>query len=229
MLAGLVMLAGAALLSGGPAAAQSIVINEIHYHPASHDPREEFVELFNRGATNVSLSGWALGGGIDFPFPSNTVLGAGRYLVVAADRARFAALKPAVTNVVGSWLGWTVTNVNGRLFTNFSPVLSNTRNTIWLRDAAGTRVDEVTYADEGDWAVRRRGLNDGGYRGWTWYAEHDGLGKSLELRNPALPNEHGQNWGSSAVVGGTLYTIAVWCEDQHGLKLVDGDAKVEVA
>ncbi len=29
--------------------------------------------------------------------------------------------------------------------------------------------------------------------------------------------------------GGTLYTIAVWCEDQHGLKLVDGDAKVDVA
>jgi hypothetical protein len=28
--------------------------------------------------------------------------------------------------------------------------------------------------------------------------------------------------------GGTLYSIAVWCEDQHGLKLVDGDAKVEV-
>ena len=29
--------------------------------------------------------------------------------------------------------------------------------------------------------------------------------------------------------GNTLYTLAVWCEDQHGLKLVDGDAKVEVA
>ena len=29
--------------------------------------------------------------------------------------------------------------------------------------------------------------------------------------------------------GNTLYTIDVWCEDQHGTKLVDGDAKVEVA
>lgn len=29
--------------------------------------------------------------------------------------------------------------------------------------------------------------------------------------------------------GNTLYAIAVWCEDEHGLKLVDGDAKVEVA
>ena len=29
--------------------------------------------------------------------------------------------------------------------------------------------------------------------------------------------------------GSTLYTIDVWCEDEHGTKLVDGDAKVDVA
>jgi hypothetical protein len=29
--------------------------------------------------------------------------------------------------------------------------------------------------------------------------------------------------------GNVLYDIAVWCEDAQGLKLVDGDAKVEVA
>ncbi len=29
--------------------------------------------------------------------------------------------------------------------------------------------------------------------------------------------------------GNTVYVIDVWCEDQHGTKLVDGDAKVEVA
>jgi 3-hydroxybutyryl-CoA dehydratase len=29
--------------------------------------------------------------------------------------------------------------------------------------------------------------------------------------------------------GRTLYSIDVWCEDQSGTKLVDGDAKVEVA
>lgn len=28
--------------------------------------------------------------------------------------------------------------------------------------------------------------------------------------------------------GGSRYTLAVWCEDQEGTKLVDGDAKVEV-
>ena len=29
--------------------------------------------------------------------------------------------------------------------------------------------------------------------------------------------------------GNTLYVIDVWCEDDHGVKTVDGDAKVEVA
>lgn len=29
--------------------------------------------------------------------------------------------------------------------------------------------------------------------------------------------------------GNTIYTVDVWCEDQHGTKLVDGDARVEVA
>ena len=29
--------------------------------------------------------------------------------------------------------------------------------------------------------------------------------------------------------GSTRYAMDIWCEDEHGLKLVDGDAKVEVA
>ena len=43
----------AAGLLGG-ASAQNIVINEIHYHPASQDVREEFVELHNAGPINVA-------------------------------------------------------------------------------------------------------------------------------------------------------------------------------
>jgi len=185
------------------APAQNIVINEIMYHPPSHDVREEFVELFNAGSTNVNLTGWGISGGIDYSFPSNTVIGAGNYLVVAAHLPTFSARYPGVGNVVGSWLTLTVTNVNGRLFTNYTPVLSNTRNAVNLNNGVGTRIDEVTYADDGDWAVRRRGYDSGGFRGWMWYAEHDGLGKSLELINAAMPNEYGQNWGPSTPVGGT--------------------------
>ena len=57
----------AALFSGSPAGAQDVVINEIMYHPASHEAREEYIELFNRGTTNVNLTGWALKGVVKSP------------------------------------------------------------------------------------------------------------------------------------------------------------------
>ncbi len=193
-----------ALLAGGVATqGQNVVINEIMYHPSSQNVREEYVELFNAGTTNVNLSGWKFTGGIDFLIPTNTTLAVGGYLVVAADLPAFNAKYPGVANVVGGWLTFTVTNVNGRSFTNFTPVLSNTRNPINLRDASGSIIDSVTYAEDGDWGVRQRSPSLSGQRGWEWTADHDGLGKSLELINPALRNDSGQNWASSLPVNGT--------------------------
>ncbi len=196
-------LALAALLATASARAQSIVINEIMYHPASENPREEYVELHNPTGTNVNLSGWTISGGIAFTFPTNIILNAGQYLVVVANLAAFDDKYPAVGNIIGPWLSWTVTNVNGRSFTNFTPTLSNTRNAINLRDAQGNDIDNVTYADDGDWAVRQKSLSLSGVRGWTWFTEADGLGKSLELIQPGLDNSSGQNWGASTAVNGT--------------------------
>ncbi len=177
-----------------------IVVNEIMYNPASHSAREEWVELLNTSSTNVDLSGWTISGGIDFAFTANTIIGPGRFLVVAADRAAFLARFPTATNVVGSWLTITIKTVNGRSLTNATPVLSNSRNSVNLNNAAGDRVDSVTYADAGDWATRRLAPPDGfGRRGWIWTSDADGLGSSLELRNPALPNQYGQNWTTSPV------------------------------
>ena len=164
----------------------AVVINEIMYHSTSENPKEEYIELFNRGATSVNLNGWRFTDGIEFLFP-NVSLAAGGYLVVAADLATFRAKYPAVINVVGNWVG----------------SLSNSREDIDLENAAGARVDSVRYADEGDWAIRQRGPLDRGERGWRWFAEHDGLGKSAELVNPGVSNNNGQNWASSLVAEGT--------------------------
>ncbi len=170
--------------------AQNVVINEIMYHPQSENVLEEYVELFNRTGSAVDLAGWRFSRGIQFDFP-DVVIPAGGYLVVAADVATFQAKYPAVANVVGNWTG----------------ILSNSREQIDLEDAGGQLVDAVSYADEGDWALRRRGPLEsqypGDHRGWEWFAAHDGLGKSLELVNADLPNDSGQNWASSAVAEGT--------------------------
>ena len=118
---------------------QDVVINEIMYHPANETTTDEWVEIFNRGSNAVNLTGWKLSKGINFDFPATT-LRAGAYLVVCANLTRFNTVYSGVTNVLGNWDG----------------TLSNTGEEIRIDDALGNQVDSVTYADEGDWAVRRR-------------------------------------------------------------------------
>jgi hypothetical protein len=156
------------------------------YHPRGDQVQSEFLELYNATSQDIDLNGWRIIRGVDYVFSQATVPANG-YLILAADIAAFADEYPGVANVVGPWTG----------------KLSNQGETIELVDTAGTIVDQVRYADQGDWAIRREDEPDHGHRGWTWYAEHDGGGKSLELVNWRLPNEHGQNWGSSLPDGGS--------------------------
>ncbi len=165
---------------------QNVVINEIMYHPSSENALEEYIELRNLAGTNVNLTGWTITKGVEFTFSTNTAIAAGGYLVVAAHVPTFAGKYPTVTNVVGGWIG----------------LLSNSRNDIQLNNATGDRIDSVSYAQNGDWAVRQREV-EGTFNGWNWFSPHDGLGKSLELINAAMPNEYGQNWGASVPTNGT--------------------------
>ncbi len=160
--------------------ASDIVVNEIMYNSATAETTDEYVELFNKGTTAVDLTGWRLTKGIDFTFGSAS-LGAGQFLVVAANLTRFAQKYPSVSNVVGNWTGH----------------LSNNADTIELQNNLGQQIDEVDYASDGEWAQRRRGPLDLGHQGWDWVSGANGLGKSLELINPALSNNKGQNWGAS--------------------------------
>ncbi len=176
---------------GVAADGDSIVISEIMYHPGhaantAENLKLEWIELFNRGAVTVNLAGWRFSDGVEFVFPAVSI-GAGRYLVVAADASAFKAKYPGAISVVGGWTGW----------------LSNSGEKIELADQLGEVVDSVKYADEGDWAVRELGPVDAGHRGWQWSDAHDGGGRSLELISAAMPNEYGQNWTASLLDGGT--------------------------
>jgi len=72
--------------------------------------------------------------------PDVSIAGHG-YLVIAADVKTFRETYPTVANVVAGW----------------TPKLSNSGEQITLRDAAGEQVDQVAYANQGDWAQRTRG------------------------------------------------------------------------
>ncbi len=164
-----------------------VVVSEIMYHPSSENSAEEYVELLNTGTSAQSVGDWRLSGGVDFTIPAGVSIPAGGRLVVVASSAAFALKYPAVTNFVGNWSGQ----------------LSNSGEAVTLRDATDAVVCELNYADDGDWAERRRDTADHGHRGWVWASDADGGGKSMELIQPLFDVDEGQNWAPSTPLQGT--------------------------
>lgn len=166
------------------------VINEIYFRPpgAVENPLEEWIEINNPDAVAVDVSGWKFTKGVQFTIPDATSIPAGGYLVVASNVAAFQAAHPGFAGtVIGDWTG----------------LLANGGEKVQLDDALGNKVSDVTYADEGEWAVRGRGDLTFLHRGWDWFCAADGGGNSFELRSAALGAGSGQNWGVSAAVGGS--------------------------
>ncbi|HEY2953113.1 MAG TPA: lamin tail domain-containing protein, partial [Verrucomicrobiae bacterium] len=93
--------ANAAILS------RDIVINELMYKPISGLSDDEYVELYNKGASAVNLGGWKFTAGIDYKFPSNVVLAADGYLVVAKKASRLLTNYPNLNanNTYGDYNG----------------------------------------------------------------------------------------------------------------------------
>jgi hypothetical protein len=151
-----------ALLVSTNVASAGVLINEIMFHPAGlpEPTAQEWIELINPDAVPVNVAGWQFTDGIEFTVPAGTTMASGGYLVVAADKAAFLTAHPGFNAalVVGGWIGR----------------LSNSGEHIEIKDATGIKIDEVTYADEGDWATRARGsahsqpprLDVGLRRGW---------------------------------------------------------------
>ena len=151
------------------AAAQSVVVSEIMYHPQSTNLLEQWFELQNTGSLQVELSGWTISKGPAFTFPAPTVLAAGAYLVVVADQATFAGLHPGVANVVGWWTG-------------------DLGHSLALSDAAGQVVNDVEFYDQGDWAERVLGA--GGQPGALDSYGGLGLMSSSEAPAPSCRANH---------------------------------------
>lgn len=119
-----------------PAAATTIVINEIHYDPTPAASTLEYVELFNAGAQSIDLAGWRLEGGVDFDFPVGTTLAANGFLVVALDPAGVGAAY-GVQAVLGPFQGR----------------LSNEGDQLILRNARAQLIDTVEYGASFPWPV----------------------------------------------------------------------------
>jgi hypothetical protein len=110
-----------------------VVVNELMYHPATEGD-DEWLELYNAGGSAVDLSDWTFSDGVEYIFPTGTILPVGGYLVVACDPARVEALYGI-----------------GDAFGPYGGRLSNGGERVALSDAGGVLVDEVTYSDTTPW------------------------------------------------------------------------------
>lgn len=161
---------------------RDIVINELMYKPISDKNEDEYVELYNKSANAVNVGGWRFTSGIDFKIPSNTVIAAKGYLVVAKNAAKLLTNYPNLTtnNTLGNYDG-SLGNSGDRVALAM-PDVSISTNAVGEVETNRVYVvvDEVTYGAGGSWD---KWANEGG--------------SSLELIDPNANHRLGYNWADS--------------------------------
>jgi endonuclease/exonuclease/phosphatase family metal-dependent hydrolase len=108
----------------------SVFINEALINEPGSDVNAEFVELVNPAGTAVDLSGWTVSdaSGLRHTFASGTTLGAGKAIAVFGGASGIPA---GLTNAVAASTG--------------TLSLSNSSETVTVRNAAGTTVATATF------------------------------------------------------------------------------------
>jgi CotH kinase protein/Lamin Tail Domain len=148
-----------------------VVINEIMYN--SPVPDAEYVELYNNstGTTfDFDLSGWQLSG-LGYTFPSGSLIGPNRYLVLVANPSAFA----------GAYGG------DVAIFDTFPGSLEAEGQTLKLLEPATNGMAGAVVA-----AVQYRGSP-------PWPASANGRGGSLQLIDSHQDNWRAGNWAASAL------------------------------
>jgi hypothetical protein len=160
---------------------RDIVINEIMYHPISRNDDDQYLELYNRGAKAVDLGGWKFTDGIDYTFPSNSVIAADGYLVVARNAPRLLTLYTNLGggNLVGDFNG-TLAHGGERIALAMPQPMVTSNDQGSVSNTLYVVVNEVTYNTGGRWPQ------------WA-----DGGGSSLELIDPRSDNRLASNWADS--------------------------------
>ena len=136
----------------------------------------------------ISLGDWAFTDGIDYTFPKGTAMAPGSYLVVAQDPNFLAVIYPNLKigqNLVGPYAGGLGDHTE-RI--RLSYPLKQTDPKTGKPAEYMVTVDEVTYWDGGRWPV------------WA-----DGMGASLELRDPRSDNDAPDAWADSDESGKTQW------------------------
>lgn len=132
---------------------------------------EEWIELYNRSNSTVSLENWELDGAVGFTFPVGTEMAPGSYLVIARDLADFTTKFPGVDALGG-----------------FSGTLANSGEKLRLLDQWNNPVDEVSYLDGAPWPKAA----DGG--GSSLELRHPDLDNTAPTSWAASSNDDTSSW-----------------------------------
>lgn len=129
-----------------PASAENTVISEIMYHPAEPTEAEialgftdqdqfEFIEIRNTSDDRIDLSNTAFTEGIQFTFPTPTVLNPGEAVIVVSDLAAYRERYGPANVPAGTYSG----------------NLANSGERLRLADADGETIADFSYNDRGNW------------------------------------------------------------------------------
>ena len=167
---------------GQAASPASLIVSEIHYHPADPTPAEqlpdgsltdgdfEFIELKNISAATLDLSGASFVDGIEYSFPVGSLLAPGATLVLVSNAVAFSRRYSAGVSVFGDYGGQ----------------LDNTGDRLELRYPFGAPVLAFTWRDD-------------------WHTPTDGDGYSLVARdqNSAADGNLPASWAISPQLAGS--------------------------
>ncbi len=120
----------------------ALVISEMMYHPADRADGKnvEFIEIYNTLPWIEEMGGYKISGAIDYTFPTNFVLGARSFVVVAANPADLQSAH-GIANVLGPWSG----------------TLQNSSGTLRLHNNLGATLFEMDYTGDPPYPVAADG------------------------------------------------------------------------
>jgi hypothetical protein len=175
-----------------------IVISEIHYNPVDADGEGrlnaddfQFIELYNRTAGTLDVTGWQLAGDVGFAFPTGTVIAAEQALVVVG----FDPTNATKANVFRFSTGM---NPAALLLGPFEPAFDSVQGLVQLVRPAEPTSDQpdlkpLLVADE---------VNYGSALPWPSSAA--GAGDSLSRTRPTEYGNFPTSWTASVPTPGTM-------------------------
>lgn len=115
---------------------KDLIINEYFSASSPEDP-EDWIEIYNKGAASIDLSGWYVMDGDNqyFSLPGNTFIDGEGYLVICKDTSNFISFFGSEFSLVG----------------NFGFSLGKSSDIIALLDDSYLPVKSIAYDEENSW------------------------------------------------------------------------------